>query len=485
MTAYIIAIGGTGAKVVESIIHSTAVGLFSTENKTENLQILLIDPDTGNGNARDTKYTFGLYQKCYQILNVDFNVDRDRPWMSSKIESLESWSIFENANVKLKDVFEYNNYKSDDPKKHLFDILYTQQEREVDLKEGFRGRPAIGAAIISQWSQKSSNTANWKALINKIDNDYQAGKEPKVFLCGSIFGGTGASGLPTLGRLLSNQLGADGKKLLTKIKLGCLLFLPYFQFSPPENSEEVFARSEEFSLKTEPSLRWFRNQNLEFDTVYLLGTPTLSAEYKFSSGGSSQKNPSHFLEFYGALALQDFLFTPQSSSQQVALLSRKKQDLVSWGDIPNTNEVRTKLVAATRFAFAWFSVIVPSLEHARQKPRDVVWVPRFFNNQQLRDFDEQKKINGISDWCENYLQWLGVFHRSVSGVKLLNSDAFLTGNGSLKKDIREFPNIVEESGDILINDILPKLRPRNIKPPNQEGTVGLARALYQEISQYR
>ncbi|MDJ0557177.1 MAG: hypothetical protein QNJ68_22585, partial [Microcoleaceae cyanobacterium MO_207.B10] len=137
MTAYIIAIGGTGAKIVESIIHATAFGLFSTKDKTEDLQILLIDPDTGNGNAIAAKQTFGIYQKSYQI----FNTNQDRPWMSSKIESIKSWSIFDNANVKLKDVFGYTNYKSDDPRKHLFDILYTKQEREVDLKEGFRGRP--------------------------------------------------------------------------------------------------------------------------------------------------------------------------------------------------------------------------------------------------------------------------------------------------------------------------------------------------------
>ncbi len=481
MTAYIIAIGGTGAKIVESIIHATAFGLFSTKDKTEDLQILLIDPDTGNGNAIAAKQTFGIYQKSYQI----FNTNQDRPWMSSKIESIKSWSIFDNANVKLKDVFGYTNYKSDDPRKHLFDILYTKQEREVDLKEGFRGRPAIGAAIISQWSQESSNTTNWKALIDEIDKDYTTGKEPKVFLCGSIFGGTGASGLPTVGRLLANQLGADGKNLLAKIKLGCLLFLPYFQFSPPRNSQELFARPEEFGLKTEAALRYLGTQNLEFETVYLLGTPTLSAVDKFSSGGSSQYNPSHFLEFYGALALRDFLFTPKPLSYQVVVLSRKQQHSVTWTDIPDGNEVRIKLIAASRFAFAWLSAIVPSLEHARQRPRDVMWLQRFFNNQELRDPDEQNKIDAITDWCENYLQWLGVLHRSVSGVKWLNSDAFLAPDGLLKTDdIREFSNLGPAGIQTSINDILPKLYPRNIEKPNR-CTVGLAKALYQKISQER
>ncbi|MGL4500610.1 MAG: hypothetical protein ACRCU2_16195 [Planktothrix sp.] len=480
MTAYILAIGGTGAKLVESMIHAAAVGLFSSESGTEDLQILLIDPDSGNGNAASTQTTLGIYESCSKL----FQSNKSRPWMSSKIKRIQggAWSVFERADTTLKDSFHYSFYNEQDAKKHLFDVLYTQEEQEFTLTEGFRGRPAIGAAIISQLSQQTKNNESWDALINQINDDHQAGKAPKVFLCGSIFGGTGASGLPTLGRLLANKLGEDGKNLLGKIKLGCLLFLPYFQFSPPRTAlnETVFARSQDFIINTEAALRYYANQDLKFDTVYLLGLPTLSMVETFSTGGSNQRNPPHFLEFYGALGLRDFLFTGKPNNRQVTLLSREQADAVNWNDIPEFNEVRAKLIASTRFAFAWLSSIVPDLEHAQERPRDVVWYFKFFYSQELKDPIQQDNIKAISDWCKNYLKWLGTIGRSHPGVKWFNWEVFLDSAGSVKTDRAQFTNLVPNMRGKGINQFLPRLNPREIENPNK-GAVGLAKALYQII----
>lgn len=477
MAAYILAIGGTGAKTVESIIHAAAVGLFSSQTSVEDLHILLIDPDAGNGNAASTQTTLWIYEKCYELLNTSSSRSL---WMSSKIERIQdgNWSVFERSDDTLKGAFEYGDYRDEDPRKHLFDVLYTKEERELVLREGFRGRPAIGAAVISQLSQQEKNDASWQALIEEIDSSQNGGKVPKVFLCGSIFGGTGASGLPTLGRLLANKLGEDGKNLLGKIKFGCLLFLPYFQFSKPKNvDEEVFAKSDDFILKTEAALRYYANQDLKFDSVYLLGLPSLSTVDNFSTGGSNQRNPPHFLEFYGALALRDFLFTKKPETSQVTVLNREKPDLLTWSDIPKFNEVRPKMIVATRFAFAWLAAIVPDLKHAETRPRDVGWALKFFNAQELKSSAEQDNIRAISDWCRNYLEWLGKIGGSNPGVGWFNWGAFMENNGSLKINRDDFKNLAD--GRREINEILSQLYPKDVGW--QKLTVGLAKALYQVI----
>lgn len=480
MTAYIIAIGGTGAKLVESMIHAAAVGLFSHNESSEDLQILLIDPDTGNGNASATNNTRRIYQECHQ----HFNVHPSRPWMSSNIDPIQggAWSVFERTDATLKDTFPYN--QDQDERKLLFEVLYTEDERKLPLTQGFKGRPAIGAAIISQLTQQGREDANWNALIEQINADSQGGKSPKVFLCGSIFGGTGAAGLPTLGRLLANKLGPSGKNLLGKIKFGCLLLLPYFQFRETQKykDEKILARSQDFILQTEAALRYYANQTeLKFDSVYLLGLPRFSSVENFEPGGNAQRNPPHFLEFYGALALRDFLVTDKPAQRQVMLLSREKPDALTWNDIPEFNLVRSRVVAATRFAFTWLAAIAPELKHAREKPRQVVWSLKFFKPQELKDTTEQDKIKTISDWCTNYLQWLGAIGRSEPFIKWFNWEVFLNKDGSIKTERKDFSNLVPDQKTKEINDILSKLNPRDIDLPDNRGAIGLAKSLYKII----
>ena len=71
-----------------------------------------------------------------------------------------------------------------------FEVLYSEKERTTQLHEGFRGHPSIGAAVMAQTVLGGGEP--WKTFNSKVAKD----PNPKIFLAGSIFGGTGASGLP-------------------------------------------------------------------------------------------------------------------------------------------------------------------------------------------------------------------------------------------------------------------------------------------------
>jgi hypothetical protein len=200
MSIYVIGIGGTGAKCIEAIIQLASVGLFGEET----LNLLFVDADENNGNLERALKSLKIYQDCQ-----DLNLADKHPWMKTKIESFGLWSPFANTSVNknLGSFFEYNILKDDEPTLgNLFDVLYTSEEREANLDVGFRGRPAIGAAVMSQVKLDALDYDVWGQLMNQLQKDTGGGKRPKVFLCGSIFGGTGASGLPTIGRLVHNKL---------------------------------------------------------------------------------------------------------------------------------------------------------------------------------------------------------------------------------------------------------------------------------------
>lgn len=485
MSVYVIAIGGTGTKIVEAVCHLAAAGIYTQGERIPKIEILFVDPDKGNGNLKEADGAIATYQNCTKNIDQGINPTLNW-WMQTKLEFLGLWTPFQKADeFRLRDVFKYDNYNGNrEVIRHLFDVLYTEKERDVLLKDGFLGRPAIGSAIMTQLRQNVATNESWKELIGKIDSDLktEANNPPQVFLCGSIFGGTGASGFPTLGRLIAKELdNPETGNLLKKVKLGGLLMLPYFRFPSKEDKEAVFARSEEFILKTEAALRYYGTQDLKFDTIYLLGMPTMTNVEKFSKGGSDQRNDPHVLELYAGLALRDFIFTSKPNERQVILLSRNKDNEISWEDVPDKDEVRRKLTNAVRFAYIWLSRIVPGLEHAKTKLGEVDFALKFYDRESIKKSGEWDRINAIKVWCEAYLKWLGILHANGIGLRWFNVTAFYN-QGNLIIDRSNFPDLVEKGLDKEINIRIRDLSKKDLQGIDN-GTTGLAKALYKVLSE--
>lgn len=103
----------------------------------------------------------------------------------------------------------------------LYEVLYSQRERKTPLDVGFRGHPSIGAAVLTR---TIPTCALWTNLTAKIKVEIGAGKTVKICIAGSIFGGTGAAGIPTIARLLrnafQNQISIGGVFSLNGIDVG-------------------------------------------------------------------------------------------------------------------------------------------------------------------------------------------------------------------------------------------------------------------------
>lgn len=495
MTLYIIAIGGTGARCVEAVTHAAAAGLFTDDA----IKVLFVDADESNGNLSRTSETIKTYQECYDIVKNNSSV----PWMQTPIELLSFWSPFSNStNKTLGSFLSYNSYKNNFPALgHLFDVLYTKDEREAPLDVGFRGRPAIGSAIISQVNFDELEQEPWTTLIKLIRADLGTGKSVNVFLCGSIFGGTGASGFPTIGRLLVNKLSRlEGRD---RLKIGGLLMLPYFAFLVPneQESSEIYARADQFLLNTESALRYYVNEaQSTFDSVYMLGNQNPN-NVRFSVGKNSQCNEPHFIELYAALAAKHFLLNAANGEPgKVILIGRSSPGKVTWKDLPDSDQVKQKLVNTTRFAFAWMANLVPELAYASKVgvkgfQKQAPWFSSFYRPvqglfgmigsremQSLPEFNdpaEQQAIETISRWCSSYLRWLNKLHFSGDSIELFRPDMFASGEGKLSAE--NFAGLVFDDNrdkDKRSQDTIQALKERLDTKMAQAGTVGLAKALY-------
>ncbi len=494
MTMYLIGIGGTGAKCVEAVTKLASIGLFPEQS----IKVLFIDADETNGNLQRARDSLKTFQKCYQLVST---TDKKKcPWMKTKIESFDLWSPFTdlNSNKELRSFFNYNTIKQNQPALgNLFDVLYTKEEQEATLDVGFRGRPAIGSAVMSQVDLDRLDTDPWGTIIKDISADAGAGKRPKIFLCGSIFGGTGASGLPTIGRLVSNKLNRNSN-IKEPIPIGCLFMLPYFGFSAPpgEDPNGVYARSEQFLLNTEAALRYYVTQAQEaFDTVYLLGNENLS-RVEFSIGKNSQCNKPHFLELFAGLATRDFWLNTSQRKNKVVLLSRNSIGGLDWGDIPGQVEIKPALVNGTRFAYTWLAEIQPELAEFLKKGNERMalapWLLKFFpqsnrkrnDNVELSDSQQQDAIKTITSWCQDYLTWLSNLHQCEGEqVQLFQSIFFQNPEknlrqGQLSELVFEYNQDDRNKARDTIQSVKRNLQ--NYRPDGATdlGIVELARTLY-------
>ncbi len=337
----------------------------------------------------------------------------------------------------------------------------------------------------------------WRSFINEIVNNSSSGGETKVLLCGSIFGGTGASGLPTIGRLIANKLEKEGVR--EKVKLGCIFALPYFNFPKGSANEQVYASSDLFLLNTEAALRYYREQAQQFDAKYLIGNQTFEKLGEFSIGKDTQINRPHFVEFYAALAARNFFC--EQPEEAVHVISRHQTGLLRWDDIPNSNEVKSKLVNATRFAFIWLADFQFQLQLGKNQGigelNGLGWFDKFFQGKalfrktrthlpDLSEAQQQEAIKTIDNWCQDYLRWLSDIHICDSEkIELFKArEHFLNGRGLKPENFADLLFDESRTKDDLTQDNLVKLKntiseldTTKFGEPNQ-GVAGLAKAVY-------
>jgi len=429
MNYYAIGIGGTGAKCVEALIHFSAAGLMP-EGK---LYVLFVDPDESNGNLDRAKITLQQYITCKRLKfgKTDF--------LKTMIVAGKPnvWSPFENeTQPSLANFFRYNALKQNNKAAaYLFDVLYSPSEKETTLEKGFRGHPSIGAAVMAE-TVKLGQGEPWQTFRDMIMQDIKGGTGAKIFLFGSIFGGTGASGFPTIASLIRKELQdlqPGEQHQLENLKLGGALVLPYFSFIPESQNVEMKAKSEDFLINTQGGLKYYfqKSRTNMYDAIYLFGDESQSPVSTTSLGGNTQKNEPHFIELYAALSALDFFL--KENLQNYHLTARNNKNQLDWGDLPDAyggNTVKHKIGQLTRLAFAYLSVYYPVLEDIRTKGKGyrAPWFIDFFKreNISLDDAATQTSLVNVKNYCENFLLWLANVHTSVKDEKinLINYNAF-------------------------------------------------------------
>jgi hypothetical protein len=335
----LICAGGSGARILEALIHLCAAGLGPTKLRT-----FVIDPDAANGNLDVTKKLVERYVRCRTIFANDQFFRTELDLIQSENE-LCTW-IPVNTQQKFESVLNYHQLTP--AQQEIVRLLFTQDELDMEMNVGFRGHPSLGAAALSLLPIYQANPADafWKKITTLIQHDVME-SEARVVIAGSVFGGTGASAIHPLVRYLRSSMAE--KENFQKLKVAAVALVPYFKFSSSDaaagakaNQDEVVARSEHFALAAKSAANYYdhlqRTKDWDFDAMYWMGDDT-PVNVKYCKGGSPQQNPAHFVELLGALACLDFGLSPPSQksccySGPLDIEGLKDLNPVTWKDLP-------------------------------------------------------------------------------------------------------------------------------------------------------
>ena len=288
---YVLAIGGSGARVLRSLVMLLAAGV----EPNAKIIPLIIDPDSGAGNLSQTIELLKLYTQIREEAQVD-NAD-PLVTFSTPIEMLPGAGyqvqLDQIAGTKFREYIDLGVAMSGSSQA-LLRSLFSKENLDLEMTIGFKGNPNIGSIVLGQFEGSDA----YKRFFSEL----QKGdiKKKSIFIISSIFGGTGASGFPSLLKSLRSST-----TLVAQMRMGALSLLPYFNL---ENNASSAIDSATFYAKTRAALSYYTEniiKNADIDDFYFIGDKSPNS-YSNSDGGQTQRNQAHLVELAGALSIIHF-----------------------------------------------------------------------------------------------------------------------------------------------------------------------------------
>jgi hypothetical protein len=440
MNNVVIGVGGAGSKVLEAFVYTMSAGI----GPQSEVKIGIVDQDQTNGSVSATEKTIADYYALRSQLRADGGDHLGLSNLFSGVTAYEpmkhKWSPAIQNDENLGKLLGYPT-EADANLRDLFSALFEPSPNEIalPLNEGFRGRPFLGAAVITYRARQAlaAKESLWGELSRMLRDQMQA--DMHCILVGSIFGGTGASGIPAIAKQL-RDLAADRPD---RLRITAFLMLPYFSYVD-EITGRVAARSAESLSRAGNALRYYAEIIDEdtaplFDQAYMIGwDPPI--ELKFSQdGGPKQKNPPMISELVAALGIGQMMAANGDADRRTgfSLLGRADSKCFGWTDIPEIvleDQTRERLQQFVRFCLAYRYFYNQAMQG---DPHGDLWAERAKRELGL-DFgaaSTRATLDALGSYCERFLQWFVAAQwadpvkrgpEDPRGIDLVRADTFAT-----------------------------------------------------------
>lgn len=421
MKNYIIGIGGSGSRVLRAVIHNCAAGVI----REDELKVMAIDADRDGAAWRRLKADYESYQEMHELFQKN-----PEGCFRTKIEFLSRREVV--SPVEYGEMKTLKNVLQGNPKlERMMKWLYTEREMEQDLKDGFFARPNIGCVFFSNFQNQI-----FKNFLIEAMNALVAGEQVNIILAGSIFGGTGASGLPTILKLIDKEVRETKEKNqgmdTDNLKIGSVFMLPYFTAKNLNEESNPLIQMEKFSMTAREALKYYKEEKYfntgsgqgigNFHSLYLVGQNTLDVVNTYAEGGKAQDNKPHIAEACAALAIHDFWRRVRSGNQagenRVNIFLHMTDGVVDWESLPFENETKKKnmlqirMGQLARFSTVYDVCIYQYLKKGTSKGLILFNKPQWYVAYLSHETNVAVQTE-IYTYCKSYLEWIDMIQETL------------------------------------------------------------------------
>jgi hypothetical protein len=400
MNLYVFSIGGSGVRVLHSLTILLAAGI---KIKSEKIIPVIIDTDEINGNTK----TMLAAIKNYRIIYDRVKKEKDTSIFATEIDDPKIITISGTKFGNLKSIVGESAVGIDPELKTLLRTIYNEKNLDMPLTYGFVGHPNVGSVVLSYLFQKNDLFRNTVKGI---------GKDDRIFLISSIFGGTGSAGFPLLLNIFnhSEESGLNRKNNLK----GALSLVPYYQVddksqrigneildAEDNNGKKVYSvDSALFDSKTFAAQLYYDNYiDGDIDVMYYVGDEKTKSIYPNFMGGEYQNNPAHVVELLGALSIthfdnQELKKDNGKNAQYADLILRTDSSTLTAGDNTILRNALIRLWMFRRF----FINYLPNIYLKNNPP--VLQQINYTENNYTENGEDTFSVN-MKAFLETYKQW--------------------------------------------------------------------------------
>lgn len=479
---YIFAIGGTGARVLRSLTMLMASGIKDANGNPFDGTIcpIIIDYDEHNGDKDRAIQTMKRYSAVHDLIMKGKEAglpatltEGKKPFFAPKIEQiLTNWSwqfdLQNNRKLKYKEYISYDNIANYHPEtQNLIDCLYDTDnssvytELNLDMTVGFQGNPNIGSVVFDDLKNRQE--------FKKFTDSFKKGD--RVVVIGSIFGGTGSSGIPKIVAAIKNH----NETNISTAEISVVLVLPYFAVGTPDQGE-ISINSNIFNSKTKAALNYYESSgtNSMIHNIYYVGDK-IPTKVEPHIGDKEQKNNAHIVEMISAMSVLHVMTnTPNNGGTRKYKFNAANNitdgDGIGLDELVGTSEkqwAENTFVRNIIHSLINFTYVVKYFTDEIVSPKSRMTERLFYKELHLHKAENKtiKSNNGslpIQDYCaalhefickktknpedDGFWQWLQELHAPNHGAHKLNifnfKDDCHISDWLQKKDFRTPPKII-------------------------------------------
>ncbi len=478
---FVIAIGGTGMRCLEAFVNLCAVGMFGNQE----IDILTLDTDQSNGNKGGVERLIELYNKV-KTDNPDSpgGSPNSNTFFSAKLNLYRFYTDYSKANrssyTKLS-AMQGLDAETTEADRDLADLFLDHDTVQAfNLDHGYRAQTHLGSMLMYHGiveaachyaTNKATATEPELQLADFLTELQASGTGARVFVFGSVFGGTGASSIPVVPEALKEAVNIISQNTIdfNKVKFGATLLTEYFSFQSPSEAqlkqEKLVASSDYFAINSQAAMQFYQNDKTvkeRYKRFYHIGWPAKDMNVSDSNsgdtitGGAQQKNACHVVELMSACAAYDFFMLDDNDLQNKSVQYLYRS--VNLDDAKNMTFKGSDFVDQTKAAefmqkmgsFLTLAHIILS-EHGSALQQDDVSK----TTKGTRGFIERLKKQGIHDYdemsknqCDEIDDYMKEFAYNVVNGSIVRGWIYQIHNSVREAGVSQFlfpPTVFEEN----------------------------------------